>query len=74
MYMFVCLNQLECVCCSFVGCRITALGAAGGTGVYNTERGLGAYASAKFTFNASDLIYVIVGQQGTDACASADRV
>lgn len=42
--------------------------------MYNTERGMGAYASAKFTFNSSDLLYVIVGQKGTDACAPSDKV
>ncbi|XP_023684004.1 tyrosine-protein kinase receptor isoform X1 [Paramormyrops kingsleyae] len=48
---------------------ISAYGAAGGKGARNhNSRSHGVFISAAFTLNMGDILYVLVGQQGEDAC------
>jgi len=49
--------------------RISAYGAAGGKGAKNhNERSHGVFISATFQLEKDELLYILVGQQGEDAC------
>lgn len=58
-----------CLCGVAISCRITAYGAAGGKGAKNhNKRNHGVFISGVFTLEKGDLLYILVGQQGEDAC------
>lgn len=49
--------------------RISAYGAAGGKGAKNhNKRSHGIFISANFQLEKDELLYILVGQQGEDAC------
>lgn len=49
--------------------RISAYGAAGGKGAKNhNKRSHGVFISATFQLEKDELLYILVGQQGEDAC------
>lgn len=49
--------------------RISAYGAAGGKGAKNhNSRAHGVFVSSVFTLRQGELLYILVGQQGGDAC------
>eukprot|EP00076_Gallus_gallus_P009771 XP_004941681.1 leukocyte tyrosine kinase receptor [Gallus gallus] len=53
--------------------RISAYGAAGGKGAKNhNERSHGVFISATFQLEKDELLYILVGQQGEDACPGAN--
>ncbi|XP_069055242.1 ALK tyrosine kinase receptor isoform X2 [Lepisosteus oculatus] len=52
--------------------RITGYGAAGGRSVEVTERSHGVYVVAEFLLQKDELLYILVGQQGEDACPNPD--
>ncbi|XP_069117967.1 ALK tyrosine kinase receptor-like isoform X2 [Argopecten irradians] len=51
---------------------ITAIGAAGGVGVKSdmNSKLMGSYVSGRYNLTAGDLLYIVVGQEGTNACSS----
>ena len=49
-------------------------GAGGGTGVENTSPSHGAEIQASFNLSAGDLLFILVGQKGEDACDDAGSV
>uniref|UniRef100_A0A8D0G8B7 Tyrosine-protein kinase receptor n=1 Tax=Sphenodon punctatus TaxID=8508 RepID=A0A8D0G8B7_SPHPU len=52
---------------------ISAYGAAGGKGAKNhNKRSHGVFISATFQLEKNDLLYILVGQQGEDACPGAN--
>lgn len=52
-----------------LSCRISAYGAAGGKGAKNhNKRSHGVFISATFHLEKDELLYILVGQQGEDAC------
>lgn len=52
-----------------ISCRISAYGAAGGKGAKNhNKRSHGVFISATFHLEKDELLYILVGQQGEDAC------
>ncbi|XP_035290944.1 ALK tyrosine kinase receptor [Anguilla anguilla] len=53
--------------------RITGCGAAGGRSVLANTRSHGVYMMADFLLQKDELLYILVGQQGEDACPNADR-
>uniref|UniRef100_A0AAV2JAY4 receptor protein-tyrosine kinase n=1 Tax=Knipowitschia caucasica TaxID=637954 RepID=A0AAV2JAY4_KNICA len=53
--------------------RITAYGAAGGRSVLAMSRSLGVYLTGDFLLKKGDLLYILVGQQGEDACPNVER-
>ncbi|KAJ8289171.1 hypothetical protein COCON_G00018300 [Conger conger] len=53
--------------------RITGCGAAGGRSVLASSRSHGVYMMADFLLQKDELLYILVGQQGEDACPNADR-
>lgn len=48
--------------------RITAYGAAGGRSVLAMSRSHGVYITGDFLLRRGELLYILVGQQGEDAC------
>lgn len=49
--------------------RISAYGAGGGKGAKNhNKRSNGVFISAIFKLEAGDILYILIGQQGEDAC------
>lgn len=48
--------------------RITAYGAAGGRGVLATSRSHGVYMTGDFQLKKGELLHILVGQKGEDAC------
>ncbi|XP_033844609.1 ALK tyrosine kinase receptor [Periophthalmus magnuspinnatus] len=54
--------------------RITAYGAAGGRSVLAMSRSHGVYISGDFLLKKGDLLYILVGQQGEDACPNANAM
>ncbi|XP_032804141.2 tyrosine-protein kinase receptor-like isoform X1 [Petromyzon marinus] len=54
--------------------QISAYGAAGGKGARNNkQRAHGVYISANFILHKDEILYMLVGQQGGDACPSIDH-
>nr|XP_057947022.1 ALK tyrosine kinase receptor isoform X1 [Doryrhamphus excisus] len=51
--------------------RITAYGAAGGRSVMATSRSHGTYISGDFLLRKGELLYILVGQKGEDACPNS---
>ncbi|XP_061751711.1 ALK tyrosine kinase receptor [Nerophis ophidion] len=51
--------------------RITAYGAAGGRSVMAISRSHGTYMSGDFLLRKGELIYILVGQKGEDACPNS---
>lgn len=49
--------------------RLTASGAAGGRSVLATFRSHGVYIVGDFKLLKDELLYILVGQQGEDACS-----
>lgn len=56
------------VCVCTLNLRITAYGAAGGRSVLAMSRSHGVYIAGDFLLKKGDLLYILVGQQGEDAC------
>ncbi|KAF7202207.1 ALK tyrosine kinase receptor [Nothobranchius furzeri] len=54
--------------------RITAYGAAGGRSVTAMSRSHGVYITGDFLLRRGELLHVLVGQQGEDACPNANAV
>ena len=55
--------------------RISAYGAAGGKGAKNhNKRNHGVFISAIFPLEKDDVLYILVGHQGEDACPGVSRV
>lgn len=50
--------------------RITAYGAAGGRSVLAMSRSHGVYITGDFLLRKGEVLYILVGQQGEDACPS----
>lgn len=48
--------------------RITAYGAAGGRSVLAMSRSHGVYITGDFLLRKGEQLYILVGQQGEDAC------
>lgn len=60
--------------CLVISFRITAYGAAGGKGAKNhNKRNHGVFISAIFPLEKGDLLYILVGHQGEDACPGVSR-
>ncbi|KAF4084330.1 hypothetical protein AMELA_G00127450 [Ameiurus melas] len=53
--------------------RITAYGAAGGRSVLNMFRSHGVYIAGDFRLHKDDMLYILVGQQGEDACPRTEE-
>lgn len=57
-----------------ISLRISAYGAAGGKGAKNhNKRNHGVFISAIFPLEKGDVLYILVGQQGEDACPGVSR-
>ncbi|XP_024123285.1 ALK tyrosine kinase receptor isoform X2 [Oryzias melastigma] len=54
--------------------RITAYGAAGGRSVVAMSRSHGVYITGDFLLKKGELLYVLVGQKGEDACPNANTI
>ncbi|KAG8013513.1 ALK tyrosine kinase receptor [Nibea albiflora] len=54
--------------------RITAYGAAGGRSVLAMSRSQGVYITGDFLLRKGELLYVLVGQQGEDACPNSNAM
>nr|XP_020498778.1 ALK tyrosine kinase receptor-like [Labrus bergylta] len=54
--------------------RITAYGAAGGRSVLAMSRSHGVYITGDFLLRRDDHIYILVGQQGDDACPNSNAI
>ncbi|KAM3595297.1 uncharacterized protein V6R79_021199 [Siganus canaliculatus] len=54
--------------------RITAYGAAGGRSVMARSRSHGVYITADFLLRKGELLYILVGQQGEDACPNSNGI
>lgn len=54
--------------------RITAYGAAGGRSVLVTSRSHGVYLTGDFWLKKGEDLYILVGQQGEDACPSVSLI
>ncbi|KAF0044672.1 hypothetical protein F2P81_003830, partial [Scophthalmus maximus] len=52
--------------------RITAYGAAGGRSVLAMSRSHGVYITGDFLLRRGELLYILVGQQGEDACPNSN--
>lgn len=60
---------LVCKHCGYFPLRISAYGAAGGKGAKNhNKRSHGVIISAIFTLEKGDILYLLIGHQGEDAC------
>lgn len=58
-----------------ISLRISAYGAAGGKGAKNhNKRNHGVFISAIFPLEKGDLLYILVGHQGEDACPGVSRL
>ena len=58
-----------------ISLRISAYGAAGGKGAKNhNKRNHGVFISAIFPLEKGDILYILVGHQGEDACPGVSRV
>lgn len=58
------------LCSSVVNLRITAYGAAGGRSVLTMSRSHGVCITGDFWLSKGEVLYILVGQQGEDACPS----
>lgn len=68
------IHSCACLFGAVISCRITAYGAAGGKGAKNhNKRNHGVFISAIFTLEKGDFLYILVGQQGEDACPGVSR-
>ncbi|XP_061651453.1 ALK tyrosine kinase receptor [Phyllopteryx taeniolatus] len=54
--------------------RITAFGAAGGRSVMAISRSHGIYIAGDFLLRKGELIYILVGQKGEDACPNSNAL
>ncbi|XP_033874144.3 ALK tyrosine kinase receptor [Acipenser ruthenus] len=54
--------------------RIMSYGAAGGRSVLIPDRSFGLFLGAHFFLKKDELLYILVGQQGEDACPNSDTV
>lgn len=54
--------------------RVTVYGAAGGRSVLTTSRSHGAYMTGDLLLNKGELLYILVGQRGEDACPNVSRL
>ncbi|XP_076015509.1 ALK tyrosine kinase receptor [Genypterus blacodes] len=54
--------------------RITAYGAAGGRSVLAASRSHGVYITGDFVLKKGQVLHILVGQQGEDACPSANAM
>ncbi|XP_041109787.1 ALK tyrosine kinase receptor-like [Polyodon spathula] len=54
--------------------RIMSYGAAGGRSVLIPDRSFGLFLGAHFFLQKDELLYILVGQQGEDACPNSDTV
>ncbi|KAF3701491.1 ALK tyrosine kinase receptor [Channa argus] len=54
--------------------RITAYGAAGGRSVLAMSRSHGVYITGDFLLRKGELLYILVGQQGEDACPNSNAM
>ncbi|XP_024863789.1 ALK tyrosine kinase receptor isoform X2 [Kryptolebias marmoratus] len=54
--------------------RITAYGAAGGRSVMAMSRSHGVYMTGDFLLRRGELLHILVGQQGEDACPNSNAV
>lgn len=54
--------------------RITAYGAAGGRSVLAMSRSYGVYITGDFLLRKGELLYILVGQQGEDACPNVSLI
>ncbi|XP_077477149.1 ALK tyrosine kinase receptor isoform X1 [Stigmatopora argus] len=54
--------------------RITAFGAAGGRSVMAMTRSHGIYIAGDFLLRKGELLYILVGQKGEDACPNSNAV
>uniref|UniRef100_A0A8B9L2G4 Tyrosine-protein kinase receptor n=1 Tax=Astyanax mexicanus TaxID=7994 RepID=A0A8B9L2G4_ASTMX len=63
-------GQFQCYAelCHFDNERITAYGAAGGRSVLSTLRSHGVYITADFKLLKDEVLFILVGQKGEDAC------
>lgn len=58
-----------------ISLRISAYGAAGGKGAKNhNKRNHGVFISAIFPLEKGDVLYILVGHQGEDACPGVSSV
>lgn len=58
-----------------ISLRISAYGAAGGKGAKNhNKRNHGVFISASFPLEKGDILYILVGHQGEDACPGVSRL
>lgn len=61
-------------CGALLSLRISAYGAAGGKGAKNhNKRNHGVFISAIFPLEKGDVLYILVGHQGEDACPGVSR-
>lgn len=72
--MFLLWDLTWHVCLYFGTYRITAYGAAGGRSVLNMFRSHGVYIAGDFRLHKDDMLYILVGQQGEDACPRVSNV
>lgn len=61
-------------CPSVADLRITAYGAAGGRSVLVMSRSHGVYLTGDFWLKKGEELYILVGQQGEDACPSVSLI
>lgn len=59
---------------SLLNPRITAYGAAGGRSVLAMSRSYGVYITGDFLLRKGELLYILVGQQGEDACPNVSLI
>lgn len=55
------------------GFRITAYGAAGGRSVLAVHKSHGVYITGDFLLQKDELLYILVGQEGEDACPNVSE-
>lgn len=53
--------------------RITAYGAAGGRSVLAVHKSHGVYMTGDFLLQKDELVYILVGQEGEDACPNVSN-
>lgn len=56
-----------------LGFRITAYGAAGGRSVQAVHKSHGVYMTGDFLLQKDELLYILVGQEGEDACPNVSN-
>lgn len=64
------LNDCLLICLGF---RITAYGAAGGRSVQAVHKSHGVYMTGDFQLQKDELLYILVGQEGEDACPNVSN-